>query len=95
MRYKIEAAAKLRINGLIGNANLIDDTTVDDIYRGYDFVTALSAESRLPLELVTASNELIAGLDLERFNCPVLPIERQLVLPWMKAVPLRPMASRP
>jgi hypothetical protein len=95
MRRKIETAAKLRINGLIGNANLMDETTVDDICRGYDFVTALSVESRLPLEFITATSELISRLDVQRFSCPVLPIERQLVLPWMKAVPLRPMASRP
>jgi len=95
MRHKIETAAKLRINGLIGNANLINETTVDDIYRGYDFATALSAESRLPLEFITATSQLIPRLDTRRFSCPVLPIERQLVLPWMKAVPLRPMASRP
>ncbi len=95
MRRRIETAAKLSINGLIGNANLMDETTVDDIGQGYDFLVALAAQSKLPLELITAPGELIHCLDIERFNCPVLPIERRLVLPWMKAAPLRPMASGP
>jgi len=65
MRNEIEKASKMTINGIIGNANLIDETTVEDIYKGYDFVKALSDA------------------------CPVLPIERQLVPPWKKAVELR------
>ena len=89
MRNEIEKASKMTINGIIGNANLIDETTVEDIYKGYDFVKALSDESRLPLEFITAPVELLPEIDVERFSCPVLPIERQLVPPWKKAVELR------
>jgi len=89
MRNEIEKASKMTINGIIGNANLIDETTVEDIYKGYDFVKALSDESRLPLEFITAPVELLPEIDVERFFCPVLPIERQLVPPWKKAVELR------
>ncbi len=89
MRDQIEKASKMTINGIVGNANLIDETTVEDIYKGYDFVKALSDESRLPLEFITASAELLPEIDVERFSCPVLPIERQLVPPWKKAVELR------
>jgi len=89
MRDEIERASKMTINGIIGNANLIDETSVDDIYNGYDFVKALSVESRLPLEFITASVELLPEIDMGRFSCPVLPIERQLVPPWKKAVELK------
>jgi hypothetical protein len=89
MRDQIEKASKMTITGIVGNANLIDETTVEDIYKGYDFVKALSDESRLPLEFITASVELLPEIDVERFSCPVLPIERQLVPPWKKAVELR------
>jgi hypothetical protein len=88
MREEIERASKMTINGIIGNANLMDETSVDNIYNGYDFVKALSGESRLPLEFITASVELLPELDKEHFSCPVLPIERQLVPPWKKAVEL-------
>ena len=89
MRDEIERASKMTINGIIGNANLIDETSVDDIYNGYDFVKALSGESRLPLEFITASVELLPEIDMGRFSCPVLPIERQLVPPWIKAAGLK------
>ncbi|MGD8980135.1 MAG: cobalamin biosynthesis protein CbiA [Desulfobacterales bacterium] len=89
IRREIERASKMTINGIIGNANLIDETSVDDIYNGYDFVKALSVESRLPLEFITASVELLPEIDMGRFSCPVLPIERQLVPPWKKAADLK------
>jgi hypothetical protein len=89
MRDEIERASKIAVNGIIGNANLIDDTSVDDIYNGYDFMKALSIEGRLPLEFITASVELLSEIDMGRFSCPVLPIERQLVPPWKKAVELK------
>lgn len=89
IRDQIEKASKMSITGIIGNANLIDETTVDQIYNGYDFVKALSDQSRLPLEFITASAELLPEIDVERFSCPVLPIERQLVPPWKKAVQLK------
>ena len=88
IRDEIEKASKMTINGIIGNANLIDETSSDDIYNGYDFVKALSEKSRLALNFVTAPVELLSELDLSRFSCPVLPIERQLVPPWKKAVAL-------
>ncbi len=88
MRDEIEKASKITINGIVGNANLIDETKAEDIYKGYDFVKALSKESRLPLEFITATAELLPEIDVKRFSCPVLLIERQLVPPWKKAADL-------
>lgn len=82
----IERASRIRITGLIGNANLIEETSPDDIYSGYDFVTSLSADSGLPLEFITIAYELLPAIDRQRFACPVLPLARQLVPPWKKAV---------
>ena len=41
IREEIEKAAKLKITGLIGNANLINETDTDEIYSGYEFVHKL------------------------------------------------------
>jgi hypothetical protein len=89
MRDEIERASKMAINGIIGNANLIDETSVDNIYNGYDFVKTLSGETRLPLKFITAPVELLPDIDTGRFSCPVLPIERQLVPPWKRAAELQ------
>jgi hypothetical protein len=85
IRSQIETAARMSISGLIGNANLIDETTPEDIIRGYEFVAQLSEESGLPLHFVTAASDLLPDLDASRILCPVLAIRRQLVPPWKKA----------
>ncbi len=88
VRKQIEQASRLAVNGIIGNANLIDETTADDIYDGYDFVNDLCETSGLPLEFITVSRQMLPVVDTRRFGCPVLVIERQLVPPWQKPVPL-------
>jgi hypothetical protein len=89
MRNEIETAAQMTITGLIGNANLIDETRAEDIYSGYEFVQSVSQESGLPLEFITVSQELLPEIDMKRFSCAVLPIARQLVPPWLKASEFR------
>lgn len=85
IRAEIENAAKLSISGIIGNANLIHETSIEEIYSGYEFVQALSEKSRLSLEFITVGRALLPDIDLRRLTCPVLPIDRQLVPPWEKA----------
>jgi len=88
MRSEIEAASKMTINGIIGNSNLIDETRPEEIYSGYEFVKLLSQESGLALKFITVPSNLMTEIDVSRFSCPVLQIERQLVPPWKKAVKL-------
>ena len=85
MKDEIEAAAQLTISGLIGNANLIDETGTQEIYQGHDFLQKLSAACGLPLAFITVAQELMAGIEIERFSCPILTIVRQLVPPWKAA----------
>jgi hypothetical protein len=85
VRSEIEAAAGLKINGFIGNANLIDETAAEDIYSGYEFVAALAAKAGLPLEFITVAEELLPEIDRQRFECAVLTIRRQLLPPWRQA----------
>jgi hypothetical protein len=85
MRSAIEATSRLRISGWVGNANLMGDTTVDHILQGYETMTDLSETSGLPLVFITTAQELLSGLDVSHFACPVLPIRRQLVPPWESA----------
>jgi hypothetical protein len=85
MRKQIEGASRMTITGLIGNANLIDETGPEDIYSGYEFVRTLSSQSELPLSFITVDRMLLPAIDLTRLVCPVLPIVRQLVPPWKQA----------
>jgi len=88
MREKIEAASRLAITGLIGNAHLLDATTVDIVRDGYRFVQRLADASRLPLKFVTAPSRVAQDATLEEVACPILPIRRQLVPPWLSAASL-------
>jgi len=85
IRREIEASARLAVTGLVGNANLIDETTPWEIVDGYRFVKELSSVSGLPLAFVTVAEELLPQVDAAGFDCPVLAIRRQLVPPWKKA----------
>ena len=89
VREEIEQAAKLAVDDIIGNANLIDETSVDDIYDGYEFVKRLSEQTGLALEFITVARTLLPSVDDRQFSCPVLPIDRQLVPPWQKARPFQ------
>ena len=84
IKDEIETASRLQVTGLIGNANLIGDTTVDHILEGYEFVKRLSGESGLPLMFVTAVKTLCGSIDPGMLACPLLCMERLLVPPWLK-----------
>jgi hypothetical protein len=84
IRRDIEHASRLTVNGLIGNPNLIDETTPEDVYAGYEFLTALSKSSALPVCFVTVPQTLAEQVDGARLDCPVLCIDRQLVPPWKR-----------
>jgi hypothetical protein len=96
IRGQIERAAGLSVTGLIGNANLIDETSCEDILFGYHFVRELAAASTLPLVCITAAEHLRDRLPASGIECPVLTIRRQLVPPWLAApLPLAGSALPP
>ena len=84
IKNKIEKSSKLKINGIIGNTNLIEDTKIEHIYKGYDFVKKYSLKLGIDIEFITIPNNIISDIDLNKFEHPILPIARQLVPPWIK-----------
>lgn len=81
---EIENASRMAITGLVGNANLMEDTTPADIHGGYESVRAFSEAKGLPVVFVAVERRLLPSIDLKAFACPVLPIVRQLVPPWRR-----------
>lgn len=86
VRRKIEKASRMQITGLIGNSNLIDETGTEEIESGYEFVHSYAVKSGLPLQFITVPRQLLEEVKAGKFACPVLPIDRQLVPPWKKAM---------
>ncbi|MCG8563550.1 MAG: cobalamin biosynthesis protein CbiA [Desulfobacterales bacterium] len=84
IKSEIEASSKVKVTGLVSNANLIDETEPDHIYHGYELVTEVAGATGLPVEFITASTQVLPRLDLDRFHCPVLTIDRKLLPPWKR-----------
>lgn len=85
MRREIEAAARLAVTGWIGNAHLMEATSLDTILSGYAFAAEVSRTSGLPLAFITAPRSLMDQLPAGDIDCPVLPIDRRLIMPWQAA----------
>ena len=88
MRAHIEAKAKMTITGIVGNANLMDETTADHILDGYDFSNRVAAAGGIPLMFITAPAHLLTRLDKKAIQCPVLELKRQMVPPWKQPTAL-------
>lgn len=88
IRRAIESVSKIQITGLIGNPHLIDSTTIDTVYDGYRFIKELSEKAGVPLLFLAVSSELLPDVDPSFFDCPALPIKRQLVPPWKRPAEL-------
>jgi signal recognition particle GTPase len=85
IRAEIEMNAKMKITGIIGNANMMTETEMDHIHQGYTFIQQLSDHNGLPLEFITVPESLRSSIDPTQFACPLLTIKRQLVPPWLQA----------
>ena len=47
IKTEIESASKIKMSGVVGNANLIDETEPDHIYEGYEFALGFARECGL------------------------------------------------
>jgi hypothetical protein len=86
VRRAIETKARIPVSKWIGNAHLLEETSTEHFRHGHDFMSSLQDASGLGVEFITAPHELLSVIDTEQSNWPVLPIHRQLVPPWKKAV---------
>lgn len=82
IKTEIEASSKMNVTAIAGNANLLEETTPDHIYSGYELLNEVSETSGLPVRFITANKALMPELDLDRIDCPILEIDRKLVPPW-------------
>ncbi len=85
IRAEIETTAKMKITGIVSNANMMQDTTIEHIRQGYDFILRLADKNGLPVEFITVPDVLQKANDMAQFSCSLLTIKRQLVPPWLQA----------
>ena len=80
----VEAAASMKISGLVSNTHLMDETTAEMVAEGAALSREVARQLGVPLELVAAMEEHIPALDPERLGAPLLPMRRIMVPPWMR-----------
>jgi MinD-like ATPase involved in chromosome partitioning or flagellar assembly len=82
IQEEIEKSSKLKVTGIVSNANLMDETTIEHIYKGYKLLKDVSKATGIEMKFITAGSHLISQLELNDFSCPVLEIDRKLKFPW-------------
>jgi hypothetical protein len=86
MRRMIEVCAGMPVNRWVGNAHMLEETTLENFNFGCQFMANLQSASGLAVEFVTIPHYLASFIKPKTMNWPVLPIHQQLVPPWKKAV---------
>jgi hypothetical protein len=79
---EIEAASRLKFTGIIANTHLIEYTTPEVIREGLELAETVSRKSNLPVVFLSAMSEIIANLNVDAFDLPILPLDRFLLKPW-------------
>ncbi len=83
IRGEIEAAARLRVTGLLSNTHLMEETDQPTIVQGYAFAKEVGAAAGLPVEAVSADRRLLETLAPEALgHTPVVAIDRRMLPPW-------------
>jgi len=81
---EIEQAARAKVTGIVGNTHLMEHTTTETIYEGYEYSVEVAEKLKVPLVFITCETRILPELDTSRIKCPVLPLTRQLLPPWQR-----------
>jgi hypothetical protein len=82
MLREVETSAKLKVNGLVANTHLIDETTTEIVREGIELATEVGRATGLPVRFCAVLGRL-AGLSIDQVagEVPVLPIDRYITPP--------------
>ena len=81
MIEQIEKTSKIKINALINNTNLANETTVEDIVQGYKVLEKVSNELNIPIAFSCINKELLSEVK-EVIGSESLIHRIKIVLPW-------------
>lgn len=79
---RIEETAGLKFTGLISNSHMIDETDAAVIEEGYQLTSEVAKRANLPISFVSALRPILDEIGPEQFDCPVLPLSREMLKPW-------------
>ena len=82
MIHAIESASRLKFTGIIANTHLMDDTTIEIVLDGLKLTEEVSGKTKLPVNFLSATSDIIDKLNPRKISLPVLTLERSLLKPW-------------
>lgn len=80
---EIEASARIPMTGLVSNAHMMEATDLETVLAGFELTSRVAELTGLPLEFVTAPEELAEEVR-GRTGAEVLSIHRHLLPPWLR-----------
>jgi hypothetical protein len=81
----VEAAARMRVTGLVANTHLMDQTEPDTVWDGIHAARALEAATRVPLRFCAVAEGVLPALGKpgpEADGVAILPLTRYIVAPF-------------
>jgi hypothetical protein len=84
MKRNIEQASRWTMTGLLANAHLIDETTVDTVLDGWRLAAAVCDRTGLPIRAVAAMARLADAPELQAIDAPILRLQRHMLPPWLQ-----------
>jgi MinD-like ATPase involved in chromosome partitioning or flagellar assembly len=82
MKEKIESASKIKVDNLICNINLGEESSIQEIKKGYPIIKEASKELDLPIKFIAIKKDLVDAFDKLNYEEEVFPIDRLLKNPW-------------
>ncbi|MBN2361794.1 MAG: hypothetical protein JXR83_20245, partial [Deltaproteobacteria bacterium] len=95
MYRELEAAARVRIGGLVANAHLITETTPEVVRKGVALAREMERATGVPLVFAAVERGVAEQLAADELGCPVLPIDRYMTSPWESAQRRDPIGRPP
>jgi hypothetical protein len=89
MVRRIEAVARIPVNGLISNTHLMDETTQEVILEGHQMAVETGRNLGVPVVAVAVPESSVNGLDRSQLDCELIPLQRLLKPPFAFSTPER------
>jgi hypothetical protein len=86
MVHGIEAAARVKVTGLVSNTHLMGETTPRVVLDGHDMALDAAEMLDLPVVAITTTADLAADIASEDVGCPIVVL-RRIVLPPFEQPP--------
>ncbi len=86
---EIELASRVKVDAVVSNTHLMDETTPAVVLEGYEMALETGRLLGVPVAAVTVEEPLLAQLDGAVLACPLLRL-RRVVMPPFERVPYRP-----